>query len=381
MFGLSRKSREAEGVPAAAVASPERIHFEAVPPSSHAGLLRRWMSLADMQQRVIQALVAEITNTSRFVETEAETLSRGFQRLAISAQQQTARVDSLTSLAQGIEVEGEIVPIERIAGLLEGTLSDVVGKILLLSKDSMSMVFALDELNANVQRVDQCMEQLNGINNTTNMLALNARIEAERAGTAGVAFRVVANEVRELSKTTQSLAATMKGELKALTDGIASGQATMRRVATIDMSDNVLAKERLEVLLTALVNRSANLGTIVADAVKESGMISADVDGMVTGIQFQDRMRQRLEHVVDTLHVVDQAIEEVKCNTTADIPELAGTGVPDMEWVKKLLERFTMSEMRARFVAQLVDGEAPADPCDDTSGGSGPASSGSIELF
>jgi methyl-accepting chemotaxis protein len=381
MFGLSRKPSEAEGVRAAAGASPERIHFEAVSPSSHAGLLRRWMSLADMQQRVIQALVAEITNTSRFVETEAETLSASFQRLAISAQQQTARVDSLTNLAQGIEVEGKIVPIDAIAGLLEGTLSDVVGKILLLSKDSMSMVFALDELNANVQRVDQCMEQLNGINNTTNMLALNARIEAERAGTAGVAFRVVANEVRELSKTTQSLAATMKGELKALTDGIASGQATMRRVATIDMSDNVLAKERLEVLLTALVNRSANLGTIVADAVKESGVISADVDGMVTGIQFQDRMRQRLEHVVDTLHVVDQAIEEVKRNTTADIPELAGAGAPDMDWVKKLLERFTMSEMRARFVAQLVDGEPPADPCDDTSGGSGPSSSGSIELF
>jgi methyl-accepting chemotaxis protein len=339
------------------------------------------MSLADMQQRVIQALVAEITNTSRFVETEAETLSASFQRLAISAQQQTARVDSLTNLAQGIEVEGKIVPIDAIAGLLEGTLSDVVGKILLLSKDSMSMVFALDELNANVQRVDQCMEQLNGINNTTNMLALNARIEAERAGTAGVAFRVVANEVRELSKTTQSLAATMKGELKALTDGIASGQATMRRVATIDMSDNVLAKERLEVLLTALVNRSANLGAIVADAVKESGVISADVDGMVTGIQFQDRMRQRLEHVVDTLHVVDQAIEEVKRNTIADIPELAGVRVLDMDWVKKLLERFTMSEMRARFVAQLVDGESPVDPGDDMSGDSGASSSGSIELF
>jgi methyl-accepting chemotaxis protein len=381
MFGLSRKLRGAEAVLAAAVASPERTHLEVVPPSSHAALLQRWMSLADMQQRVIQALVAEISNTSRFVETEAETLSGSFQRLAVSAQQQTARVDSLTSLAQGIEVEGKIVPIDRIAGLLEGTLSDVVAKILLLSKDSMSMVFALDELNANVQRVDQCMEQLNGINNTTNMLALNARIEAERAGTAGVAFRVVANEVRELSKTTQTLAGTMKGELKALTDGIASGQATMRRVATIDMSDNVLAKERLEVLLTALVGRSANLETIVADAVKESEAISADVDGMVTGIQFQDRMRQRLEHVVDTLHVVDQAIEEVKGNTTANIPELAGTSVPDMDWVKKLLERFTMSEMRARFVAQLVDGEPPDDPRDDTSGNSDPSSSGSIELF
>jgi len=379
MFGLSRKPHDATAVPAAA-AVPQRIHLEVVPPSQHAELLQRWMSLAEMQQRVIQALVAEVAQTSSFVETEADALSGSFQRLAISAQQQTARVDSLTSLANGIEVEGKSVPIERITALLEGTLGDVVEKILHLSKDSMSMVYALDELNANVQRVEKCMEQLNSINSTTNMLALNARIEAERAGAAGAAFRIVANEVRELSKATQNLAATMKGELKAVTDGIANGHATLRRVATIDMSDNILAKERLEVLMKALVDRGSALETIVADAVKESEMISADVDGMVTGIQFQDRTRQRLEHVVDALHVIDQALEEIKGSTAASLPGLAAAA-PDIEWVKKLLERFTLGETRARFVAHLLDGGRPADLPEDIPGNNAPSSSGSAELF
>src|SRR5450756_2009728 len=119
MFGLSRKPREAAGVPVAAATLPEPIHLEIVPPSPHAALLQRWMSLAAMQQRVIQALVAEVTNTSSFIETEADALSGTFQRLAVSAQQQTARVDSLTSLATGIEVDGKTVPIDRIAALLE----------------------------------------------------------------------------------------------------------------------------------------------------------------------------------------------------------------------------------------------------------------------
>ena len=340
------------------------------------------MSLADMQQRVIQALVSEISSTSGFVEAEAEALSGRFQRLVLSADQQTARVESLTSLAIGIEVDGEIVPIDKIAALLESTLSDVVEKILLLSKDSMSMVYALDELNANIGRVDKCMEQLGGINRTTNMLALNARIEAERAGSAGAAFRVVAQEVRELSKVTQDVSVSMQVELKTVTEGIANGHTTLQRVATIDMSDNMLAKDKLETLLAALVRRSESLTRIVSDAVREAEIISADVGGMVTGIQFQDRTRQRLEHVVDTLQVIDQAIEELKDSSVAVVPALAAAGATaDLEWVKKLLERFTMSEMRSRFVAQLLEGRPAGELPDDKSETSGPSESGSVELF
>jgi methyl-accepting chemotaxis protein len=129
-----------------------------------AALLQRWMSLASMQQRVIEALIAEITGTSAFVETEAEALSGRFQRLATSAEQQTARVESLTNLAKGIEVDGEQVPIESIAGLLEETLSDVVAKILMLSKDSMAMVYALNDLSKNVVQIEKCTVDLNRIN-------------------------------------------------------------------------------------------------------------------------------------------------------------------------------------------------------------------------
>lgn len=381
MFGFARRRSVAFKEEVAEMPPPAPLHCDEDAPASHTELLQRWMSLAEMQQRVIQALVTEIASTSGFVETEADALSGRFQRLAISAGQQTERVDSLTHLAIGIEVDGQTVPIDRIAGLLDDTLGDVVEKILLLSKDSMSMVYALDDLKVNVGRVDKCMEQLDKINGTTNMLALNARIEAERAGTAGAAFRVVANEVRELSKVTQSVAVSMQSELKAVSEGIASGNATLRRVATIDMSENILAKDRLEVLLAALVRRSESLSTIVADAVREAEIISADVDGMVTGIQFQDRTRQRLEHVVDTLHVIDQALEEIKCTTAASVPELAGKQVVDVEWVKKLLERFTMSEMRARFVEQLLEGKQPAGSPEETSPTSTPSSSGSVELF
>ena len=70
---------------------------------------------------------------------------------------------------------------------------------------------------------------------------------------------MVANEVYELSKSTQGLAATMKSELKAMTDGIMTSYDKLKRVATVDLSDNILAKERLETVLGALVRRNSGI--------------------------------------------------------------------------------------------------------------------------
>jgi methyl-accepting chemotaxis protein len=348
-------------------------------PGEQTALLRQWVALAEMQKRIIKVLVSEIQGASGVVETETDALGSRFQQLALSAEKQTERVDSLTHIATGIEVDGQAVSIEEIARLLDTTLGDIVTKILMLSKDSMSMVYAMEGLKANVARVNECMKQLDGINATTNMLALNARIEAERAGSAGAAFRVVANEVRDLSKSTQELTQSMRGQLKDVTDGIVESHDTLQRVATIDLSDNVLAKERLEVLLSALVERSESLGSIVSDAVRESNSIAGVIDGMVTGIQFQDRTRQRLEHVVDVLQVIDQAVDHLRATTREADTCAPSDASDDAEWIKALLDRFTLGDVRAKFVKELIDGHMPSSL--DEADPSAPSSSGSIELF
>ncbi len=378
MFGMKRSHPAAVEAPSLAPVAPVE---PARPdePSVHAALLQRWMSLAEMQQRVLRILAVEVTRTSNYVETETDALSGRFQGLATSAQRQTERVDSLTHLAEGVEVGGERVPIVDIAALLATTLDSVVEKILALSKDSTAMVDMLDEISANVEKVRDCMARLDKINKTTNMLALNARIEVARAGEAGAAFRVVADEVRDLSGATHSLFTAMNAELKAVAVGVEGGRATLKRVATLDLSNDVTAKSRLEQLLGALVNRGRSLGEIVASAVSEAGLISAEVGGMVTGIQFQDRTKQRLEHVVDTLTVLGEALDELKHDTLFDVPQLSIGSEPDPEYIKNLLKGFTLSELRQRFVEQLIEGK-PIDWLEKTTSDQ-LSPSGTIELF
>jgi methyl-accepting chemotaxis protein len=378
MFAFKRKTHPSE--PMAAPPPLPSTEAGSAPAVDHSELLQNWMALAQMQQRIIGVLIGEITQTSGFVEVEADALSGRFQTLAVSAQQQTARVQSLTNLAESVEFEDQSFAVQDIGLLLEQTLSDVVGKILLLSRDSMTMVYALDELCANVERVDACMKGLDKINRTTNMLALNARIEAERAGVAGNAFRVVASEVRELSRSTDELAGTMNAELKLVRKGLDEGRETLKRVATIDMSDNILAKDRLDSLIAALGKRSHELAQTVESAVTEAETISAAVDGMVTGIQFQDRTKQRLEHVVDTLQVVGEAVRELESTTRAAAPQTSQSKLADLDWVKKLMARYTMSEVRERFVAQVIDGNSIQVEEKRPAAGA-PAEVGSIELF
>jgi methyl-accepting chemotaxis protein len=76
--------------------------------------------------------------------------------------------------------------------------------------------------------------------------------------------------------------------------------------------------------------------------------------------------------------VIGEALEELKSSTTA--PELATASLPDIGRVKDLLSRCTMSDMRERFVAQILDGQ-PVAWTDETTIKDAASEGGSMELF
>lgn len=357
----------------------ERVHQQAAEIERLQDIAGRWLSLATVQQRVIEALRAEIGLASKYVEDHAVALSERFQTLATNAMAQTKRADSLTKIANTVEIDGKPITIREIADLLDVALSEVVATILESVHHSMSTVYSLDDVEANLVVVEHCIGDIDKVTRQTNFLALNAAIEAERAGAAGAAFRVIAGEVRDLSKSTKDLAENIRAQIGSVVSGVRKGHAMLKEVATVDMSKNISAKDRLNGLIGAMHQRDGRVGAIIDETARAAGDISSNIVSIVTGMQFQDRTKQRLEHVVDALHVLSDGLLELKRETGAVRPDALADTTSQVEWLKTLLARCTLGEVRERFVASLLEGQTPS--LDEPDTGAGLDQTGDAELF
>ena len=186
-----------------------------------------------------------------------------------------------------------------------------------------------DRIATQMREVRGRLGEIEGIAKQTNLLALNAAIEAARAGEAGRGFAVVADEVRDLSGRTNHFSQQIRGALTTMQAHIDAAETAINHMAAQDMTFALTSKGDVEQAMNGIEEMNRRTGSSVAELNLIAEQVESSVNKAVMSLQFQDMVTQLLGHVIRRLDILDEVVsdEQKMAQVLSDSSDPAGAVV------------------------------------------------------
>lgn len=308
------------------------------------------------QVAVLPVLRRQLTETAGEVESSVVEICTNFQSMARQARQTvTQAAETLEGGEAGSSASSVAALIDRSRSTLDHLL-DHTGRT---NAASLDAVHRMEEVDLAMGSIVKKLAEVETIARANRLLAMNARIEAVRAGAHGGAFSVVADEISAQARRSTGLAGEIADVVRSLSSAVQGVAADLKRIVAEVETVGKSTREGIENSLMQLESVDLRMRSSLEQASQSSSELADAISRAVMGLQFQDRVSQRVGHVVEALERVEAAAAAL-----GPLPEASG------EMLAHLSRNYTMHSERATL-AQTTGLDL----------GAGEVSDNNVELF
>ena len=288
---LAQSLRVAQGVASGDLTGEITVSGKDEPARLQQALKSMQENLRETIQRISQSS-SQLASASEELSSVTEDATRGLHQQSQEIEQAATAVNQMTAAVE--EVASNAVATsqasresDRIAQHGREQVHQTVLSIESLADDVTANATQVEDLAQKVYGISKVLDVIRSIAEQTNLLALNAAIEAARAGEAGRGFAVVADEVRALAHRTQQSTQEIEqmiGGIQQGTDQAVSSmqQSNGRARATLEIAKSAgTALEEIASAFTLINERNL----VIASAAEEQAQVAREVDRNLVNIR------------------------------------------------------------------------------------------------
>lgn len=223
-------------------------------------------------------------------------------------------------------------------------LQAVVQRLRTAMDSKAAMLAQVQGLHGFIDELRDMVEAIKLVTQQTNLLAINAAIEAAHAGEVGRGFATVAQEVRALSRRSSETGANIAAKIETIRAAIVSASHAAEQSAEHDSAAMSDSEQAIEQVLTRFRAFTHSLESAADQLRDESRSIKAEVYEALVQLQFQDRVSQIMQHVKANIERLPSVVDR-HCGRYE-----AGVALPSLdakELLDELEQTYAMAEERA----------------------------------